>query len=197
MACKSMITRWMIQNYQDPCVYIYFHDCALLINMCTWYCSINLNSHMSVINLQNCKSQSAYCGRIGLCNSFIGYWSLIILISEMKILHRWHALIWFWSFFWVNAEYDNAFCHDMCLVILYKMWIALLFYVYISTMKQERRLKRLITLGGLEIGIQHQIVNAWELSTPPPPKKKKKKERKTLHSSNRPGWKNWSHYETV
>ena len=38
--------------------------------------------------------------------------------------------------------------------------------------KQERRLKRLITLGGLEIGIQHQIVNALELS--PPPQKKKK-----------------------
>ena len=32
---------------------------------------------------------------------------------------------------------------------------------------QERSLKRLITLGGLEIGIQHQIVNALELSTPP------------------------------
>ena len=30
---------------------------------------------------------------------------------------------------------------------------------------QERRLKCLITLGGLEIGIQHQIVNALELST--------------------------------
>ena len=49
---------------------------------------------------------------------------------------------------------------------------------------QEGRLKRLITLGGLEIGIQHQIVNALELSTPqppppppppPPPKKKKNK----------------------
>ena len=40
--------------------------------------------------------------------------------------------------------------------------------------KQERRLKRLITLGSLEIGIQHQIVNALELSTPPPPPKKKK-----------------------
>ena len=40
--------------------------------------------------------------------------------------------------------------------------------------KQERRLKRLITLGGLEIGIQHQIVNALELSTIPPQKKKKK-----------------------
>ena len=39
---------------------------------------------------------------------------------------------------------------------------------------QERRLKRLITLGGLEIGIQHQIVNALELCTPPPPPKKKK-----------------------
>ena len=38
--------------------------------------------------------------------------------------------------------------------------------------KQEQRLKRLITLGGLEIGIQHQIVNALELSTPHPPKKK-------------------------
>ena len=38
---------------------------------------------------------------------------------------------------------------------------------------QERRLKRLITLGGLEIGIQHQIVNALELSTHPPKKKKK------------------------
>ena len=40
---------------------------------------------------------------------------------------------------------------------------------------QERRLKRLITLGGLEIGIQHQIVKALELSnppTPPPPQKK-------------------------
>ena len=35
--------------------------------------------------------------------------------------------------------------------------------------KQERRLKRLITLGGLEIGIQHQIVNALELSTHHPP----------------------------
>ena len=41
---------------------------------------------------------------------------------------------------------------------------------------QERRLKRLITLGGLEIGIQHQIVKALELSThPPPPQKKKEK----------------------
>ena len=40
---------------------------------------------------------------------------------------------------------------------------------------QERRLKRLITLGSLEIGIQHQIVNALELSTTPPPQKKKKK----------------------
>ena len=44
--------------------------------------------------------------------------------------------------------------------------------------QQERRLKRLITLGGLEIGIRHQIVNALELSTtptpPPPPQKKKK-----------------------
>ena len=53
---------------------------------CNWYCSIKLNSHMSVINLQNCKShyQSAYCGPIWLCYSFIVYWSLISLISEMK-----------------------------------------------------------------------------------------------------------------
>ena len=42
---------------------------------------------------------------------------------------------------------------------------------------QERRLKRLITLGGLEIGIQHQIVKALELSNPPPPQKKKKNEK--------------------
>ena len=57
--------------------------------------------------------------------------------------------------------------------------------------KQERRLKRLITLGGLEIGIQHQIVNTLELSATPPPQKKKKKIKKwkTLNSSNRPGWK--------
>ena len=65
---------------------------------------------------------------------------------------------------------------------------------------QERRLKRLITLGGLEIGIQHQIVKHWSWATPndpppppPPKKKKKKKKRKSLNSSNRPGWKNWSH----
>ena len=40
--------------------------------------------------------------------------------------------------------------------------------------KQERRLKRLITLGGLIIGIQHQIVNALELSTQPPTPPKNK-----------------------
>ena len=45
-------------------------------------------------------------------------------------------------------------------------------------LKQERRLKRLITLGGLEIGIQHQIVNALELSIPTPQKKQKKKKMK-------------------
>ena len=32
-------------------------------------------------------------------------------------------------------------------------------------------------------------------SPPPPPPQEKK--WKTLHSSNRPGWKNWSHCETV
>ena len=55
--------------------------------------------------------------------------------------------------------------------------------------EQERRLKRLITLGGLEIGIQHQIVHALELSThhPPPhlhpPKQKKKINKKMKNSS--------------
>ena len=50
----------------------------------------------------------------------------------------------------------------------------------IFKIKQERRLKRLITLDGLEIGIQHQIVNALEPSnqhhhpSPPPPPQKKK-----------------------
>ena len=41
---------------------------------------------------------------------------------------------------------------------------------------------------------RHQIVNALELSTHPLQKKEK---WKTLHSSNRPGWKNWSHCEKV
>ena len=54
--------------------------------------------------------------------------------------------------------------------------IHILFNNVIYNLKQERRLKRLITLGGLEIGIQHQIVKALELSNPhpppPPPKKK-------------------------
>ena len=45
----------------------------------------------------------------------------------------------------------------------------------IALYKQERRLKRLNTLGGLEIGIQHQIVNALELHT-----QKKIKQKKTL-----------------
>ena len=35
--------------------------------------------------------------------------------------------------------------------------------------KQERRLKRRNTLGGLEISTRHQIVNTLELSSPPPP----------------------------
>ena len=57
----------------------------------------------------------------------------------------------------------------------------------ITDQKQEWHLKRLNTLGGLEIGIQDQIVNALEPPPPtpthrvhpppppPPPKKKKKK----------------------
>ena len=49
--------------------------------------------------------------------------------------------------------------------------------------KQERRLKRLITLGGLEIGIQHQIVNALELSPPPPPPPKKQQKNKNKNKT--------------
>ena len=61
---------------------------------------------------------------------------------------------------------------------------------------QDWHLKRLINFVGLEIGIQHQIVNALELSPPPPPPKKTK-QWKTHHSSNRPGWKNWSHWNSL
>ena len=39
----------------------------------------------------------------------------------------------------------------------------------LTGIEQEWHLKRLNTLGGLEIGIQHQIVNTLELSNPPPP----------------------------
>ena len=68
---------------------------------------------------------------------------------------------------------------------------------------QERCLKRLITLGGVEISIQHQIVNALELSMtppPPPPKKQqqqKKNNEKLLILVISLVEKNWSHYETV
>ena len=50
-----------------------------------------------------------------------------------------------------------------------------------ANLEQERRLKRLKTLRDLEIGIQHQIVNALELSSPahhPPPQKRKKNNEK-------------------
>ena len=47
----------------------------------------------------------------------------------------------------------------------------------LTGIEQEWHLKRLNTLGGLEIGIQHQIVNTLELSNPPPKKKKKKKKK--------------------
>ena len=54
----------------------------------------------------------------------------------------------------------------------------------LTGIEQEWHLKRLNTLGGLEIGIQHQIVNTLELSNPPPPPQKKKEEKNPLHSSN-------------
>ena len=62
--------------------------------------------------------------------------------------------------------------------------------------KQERRLKCRNTLGGLEISIQHQIVNALELTHHPLPPHPTP--RKILQSSNQPGGvKKKSHCDTV
>ena len=55
--------------------------------------------------------------------------------------------------------------------------------IHVIHIIQERRLKRLNTLGGLEIGIQHKIVNALELSTPRPKKNKTKKTKTMINSS--------------
>ena len=92
-------------------------------------------------------------------------------------------------------------CHVMCgqceKIAIYHNWIInginsnyiSDFIKWCNKVQQERRLKRPKTLDGLEIGIQHQIVNALELSTPPPPtppptpppiKKEKKKNNEKL-----------------
>ena len=68
--------------------------------------------------------------------------------------------------------------------------------------KQERRLKRRHTLGGLEIIIRHQTVNTLELSAPPPPPPKKKKWwsfKQQLHVASKKNGRTvkQSHCETV
>ena len=79
---------------------------------------------------------------------------------------------------WLENVYDGAIT-GACLLdiskcfdsinhtILLKKWEM---YGITSTEQQERRLKRLITLGGLIIGIQHQM--HWSWAPPPPPPKK-------------------------
>ena len=79
----------------------------------------------------------------------------------------------------IYFAYNNRFRH---LVVGLTAWTNITYGI----LQQERRLKHLITLGGLEIGIQRQIVNALELSTSPPPPPPQKKTKKT-----------WSHCETV
>ena len=69
--------------------------------------------------------------------------------------------------------------------------------IHVIHIIQERRLKRLNTLGGLEIGIQHKIVNALELSTPRPKKKENKNNDKLFILVISLFEKKWSHCETV
>ena len=128
---------------------------------------------------------------------------LKICVASIKILCTAHSLHWLppeTSLLFTSSRLANAFCKTLiccwwqttlrsCVITWLKQWHNNRKVGWennpqwtMNQNTQERRLKRLITLGGLEIGIQHQIANSTCIGAehPPPPLQKKKKNEKLL-----------------